>query len=214
MESICKKLGDISFEGLNPKGLLYMHKTKMGDISLPKEFEAYSEKVRDMISMVANKSSVCYVTIDSKIVRNEIQRRGGIHVDFNWYEEIISHGSPSGPMHGPAPSHRPGPAHLISGHDGPPHFATIDPKGGMLLSSNEIGCQFWRGDYLGDIGKGGDCSNINVNRLETGFMKPGEVYFVNALGIHEGIPIIGEKHRTLIRINFNPEFEPIFKEAI
>lgn len=180
--------------------LLYMHKSRMDDINLPKQFEDYYPIITEILSKVKDRNNVCYITIDEKTINNGTHRRPGIHVDFNWFEESNSHTQPgTGGHKRPKSGKWDTPSTPIWKND----FADT---GGMLLVSNYPGCAAYKGIYDGQIGEGGNCSNINTSNLNKEIMKPNEVYYVNSLGIHESLKINEKVNRSLIRINFHPEY--------
>lgn len=214
---------------------LYMHKTNMDNVILPNSFKHYTETISSILNKVKNRNDVCYITIDEKQVKNETHRRGGIHVDFNWFENLNGHsghkimngnhnGGGSG-THGQPHEHPRTGGHNSGGSGGHSGITPVSPNtgghgnnsgthasmaefnknGGMLLVSNYAGCSVYRGNFYGTIGDGGCCKNIDVSGLEKEIMKPNEVYYLNALGIHESLKI-GEANRTLVRINFHPDY--------
>lgn len=210
--------------------LLYMHKTELNKIALPNEFGNFTPVIENIINPLEDKGNVCYITIDEKIVKDSTHRRAGIHCDFNWYEDIKAYnggttetGSHPKKMgnHGhrrmsghiqPAPAHRPPlptPSHAPAPN--PIHSYNYKDTGGMLLVSNYPACRVYRGNINGEIGEGGDCSKVDITNLEHEVMPSGIVYYLNALGIHEPLKIEGEVKRTLIRINFHPDY--VFKAA-
>lgn len=209
MRSIYKALGStIPLPLFKEQRLLYMHKTRMDSVLLPRKFKEFYGVVDSILSKVADHSNVCYITIDSKRVCNETHRRSGIHVDYNWYES--AHGEPR-PTHNPPPdypsmgrhsAHRPG-----KGNHG--HRDQLDLNGGMLLVSDYPGCRVFKGNFKGVIKPGGDCSDIDVSGLRSEIMPPNTLYFMNSLCMHEPLIIEGSVDRTLIRINFHPDY--IFK---
>lgn len=222
MKSIYHKLGtDIMMPNFIGR-LLYMHRTKMDSVQLPNQFKDYQETINQILSMVPDKNNVCYITIDEKEVTNGTHRKGGIHVDFNWYEHVTSHNGGTRSTHldnDPTEKgyHSTG-QHKKSngGHNSSPpsthnNLKEYNINGGMLLVSNHVGCQVYKGNIIGEIGEKGCCKNIDISKMETEIMQPGEVYYLNALGVHEGIFIPGTVKRSLIRINFHPDyiFEPI-----
>jgi hypothetical protein len=263
---------------------LYMHKTRMDDLILPADFSDYIGTVDEVLKKVQNRNDVCYITIDEKNIKaNDTHRRGGIHVDFNWFEEIKAHGGSSGSHGIPAPKRESGghgstyrshgqplvtPSPSTGSHGQPitkhgisraefeelvrqnpseyglhgyplskinemleklriddrkrniqdviddsaemmkaaaQWYKTVE-NGGMLLVSNHEGCQVYEGDIIGEIGQGGCCANVDVSGLKTEIMKPNDVFYLNALGIHESIPIKQDAHRSLIRIAFHPDY--------
>lgn len=210
---------------------LYMHKTSMDNVIMPTGFEDYASVIDKILGKVKDRGNVCYITIDEKQVCNDTHRRSGIHVDFNWFENLKAHGENYG-----AGTHRnsgggavPGSGGHGSGYGGGTHGNPNIPSkgngnhngsppsthscleehnknGGMLLVSNYPGCRAYTGQFSGVIGEGGCCKDIDVSALKSEVMKPNEVYFVNALGIHESLKIEGPINRTVIRINFHPEY--------
>ncbi len=130
---------------------------------------------------------------------------------------------PSRPGHGISPGRHSDPTPLPTpGHGTSPSTHNItslsgnwrgDAKfndgigGGMLLTSNYSGCKVYRGEFEGIIGEGGDCRNIDVSHLENEVMANNNVYFLNALGIHEGLVIKETVNRSLVRINFHPDYQ-------
>lgn len=184
MKSIYKKTNLlVKLPNFEEDRLLYMHKaTIRGPYNLPPQFAHYMDSIYKILSCVRG-NSPCYITIDEKIVRNETHRKPGIHVDFNWHENLKIH--PGVPPH-----------HSRTTKD--------ETHGGMLLISNYSGCRVFRGDFEGHVGDKGECDLINISYLEREVMEPNRVYFLNALCIHEPLVIKGTVKRILIRINFHP----------
>lgn len=234
MESIYKNLGgDIIMPEFRERKL-YMHKTKMNEIVLPDSFKDYESAIETVLSKVKDRNSVCYITIDEKRIKCDTHRRSGVHVDYNWFENINAHngGGGGGGTHKavitPSPNtggHNSGRSGSHSdgipikkeekksngNHNGSPpsthsSLQEFNKHGGMLLVSNYQGCKVWKGKFDGEIGEGGCCKNIDISNLQSEIMQPGEVYYLNALGIHESIVIDKEVNRSLIRINFHPEY--------
>jgi hypothetical protein len=227
MESIYQKIGsDIVFPEFKG-GLLYMHKTKMDNIILPKEYKRYTETFEQMLKNVKDRNSVCYITIDEKTVCNDTHRRGGIHVDFNWFENLKGHSghkrydaimgshndgnSGNGGHNGGSNGGHNGGGNSNGNHGGSPpsthcSLSEFNKNGGMLLVSNHSACKVYKGLYDGEIGEGGDCSSIDISTLKSEIMKPNDVYFINALGIHEPLVIKERVNRSLIRVNFHPDY--------
>lgn len=197
MKSICNKIADnLSFPDFKGR-LLYMHKTKISDIILPKEFLDYKELIHKTLSKIKAKIDICYLTIDEKMVDNCTHRRAGVHVDFNWYEgSPIQDPTHQEGAHVPAP-----PGHKKDKGIGDGSYNL----GGMLLISNYPGCKAYIGDYRGEISEGGDCSSIDLSPLASMIMAPNAAYYVNAYGIHEPLVINEKVNRSLLRINFHPE---------
>ena len=200
--------------------LLYMHKAPISDPVMPFGFNDYQGLVNDVLGRLVNQSLVCYITIDEKAVDGTTHRRPGRHVDFNWYEDVKAHGGHSDgggshrsytPDHGGHSGRRGGHLGEVSNRGGhiaptPGHRSYKDQNGGMLLVVSHAGCRAYRGHFAGEIGDGGDCENIDVSKMENEIMLPHEVYYINAFGIHEPLVIQGTVNRSLLRINFHPEY--------
>lgn len=202
MESICQNLGGVITMPEFRERKLYMHKMVMNEVALPNVFKDYEPTIDSVLSKVKDRNNVCYITIDEKKIKGGTHRRSGIHCDFNWHEEIKAHGTGEG-----GGGHK----RVMSGgwtNPNPPSWKRKDIEGGgMLLVSNYEGCKVWRGEFEGEIGEGGCCKKIDVSNLETEIMKSGDVFYLNALGIHESIVIDKEVNRSLIRINFHPDYK-------
>lgn len=185
---------------------LYMHKSEIKNLVLPSEFQYFSDPVGTILERLKNQSGVVFITVDEKIVSGETHRRPGVHVDFNWVEDLKAHGGGSHPGGG---------GHSGGGHrntakgwaDDPPRWNDkYNEHGGMLLVSNFVGCKGYEGEFDGEILEGGDCSLIDISALAPLTMEPNRVYYLNALGIHEPLVIEGPVKRTLIRVNFHHEY--------
>ena len=161
---------------------LYMHKTSIKDVVLPEGLEDYVSVIQQMTSTLKEKDAPCYITIHERHIKNSSHRVPGIHVDFNWFEDLQRHGGGS-------------------------HGKRLTEKGGMLLASNYMGCKAWKGEFDGYISDKGCCKTIDVSNLESTILESNNVYYLNALGIHESLQIDGEVKRSLIRINFHPDYE-------
>lgn len=185
MESVYQNIGVPVVMPEFKKRYLYMYKTHMDNVILPELFQDYVPTIKNILKNIKDKNNVCYITIDEKHIDHECHRRPGIHVDYNWYEELNDHG---GSTHGGHKNHE-----LV--------------KGGMLLVSNYPGCQVYKGQFDGVIGDDGCCKNIDVSNLQSEIMQSGYVYYINPVGIHESLKIDKEVDRTLIRINFHPEYD-------
>jgi hypothetical protein len=259
LKSEYKNLGEIITMPEFKERKLYMHKTRMDDLILPADFADYIGTIDQVLSKVSNRNDVCYITIDEKNIRaNDSHRRGGAHVDFNWFESMSCHGSSPMPTnsggHGnPIPTGGHGNPIIIpstGGHGNPiptgghgntdemleeyRRLAKIERRkrkiggilsdddemmmaakqwyktvenGGMLLVADNVGCQVWKGDIKGSIGEGGCCSNVDLTTLQSEIMKPNEVFYLNALGIHESIKLNQDVQRSLIRIAFHPNYK-------
>ncbi len=218
MKSIYEKIGTLEkFPEFKGRDVLYMHKASIRNPLLPKEFQDFSKPIKNILGHLVNQKGVCYITIDEKTVCNDTHRRAGVHVDFNWHENegwdnprppswkspvSLGDHKPIVPKPG-VPAHDWNLEGFLGKHG---HRFKPEEGGGMLLVSNYPGCKAYRGSFSGDIGEGGDCTTIDLSGLESTLMAPGEIYYLNALGIHEPLVIKEKVNRTLIRINLHPEY--------
>jgi hypothetical protein len=215
MLSVAQPVGQIRAMPAFAQRSLYMHRVGLDTLQLPEGFADYVPVLEQMLTQVSARNAVGYVTIDEKRIINTTHRRGGKHVDYNWYETPGMHVAQGSHIATPCPtpggSHRPAPA---GQHRMPRNWAQtggywkpgLEP-GGMLLVSNVAGCQVYEGEYDGEFGPGGCCAAISTDHLATHVMPANEVYFLNSLGIHESLPIAGPVERTLIRLNFHPDYQ-------
>jgi hypothetical protein len=216
--------------------LLYMEKVRMDQLVLPIAFADWSVALQQIARQLPEREITAYVTIDEKWLKpNQVHRRPGVHVDYNWHEGATAHdGAGSGRHTDGMPYHRAvvptaHPDHVPvkgvhdlgsghghrrhPGHDHYPGASKDETHGGMLMLSNVYACNGWRGRFEGNILPGGDCSQVSLDGLEMVPMDANTVYYVNALGIHEGIAPGFHCNRQLLRINLHPNHVFPWKEA-
>jgi hypothetical protein len=196
--------------------LLYMEKVRMDQIVLPMAFADWSPVLQQIARQLPEKEITAYVTIDEKWLRpDQIQRRPGVHIDFNWYEGTTAHGGAGSGSHTDGmPQHRQSseqsdhrPANGVhDGAHGHGPSSKDETHGGMLMLTNAYACNAWRGKFEGKILTGGDCSQVPLEDLEMVPMAANTVWYVNALGIHESIPVGFHCNRQLLRINLHPDY--------
>jgi hypothetical protein len=218
VRSECIGFGDaVGFPQFKGDRVLYMHKIGMRAPELPEEFSGYLPTVLQMLRNLADRDSVAYVTIDEKFLRRgQHHRRPGIHVDYNWHEKPMAHGDePIKP--------EPNPDHDIDwGHKGPPprpgtgihdaagHGHSNVPGrvlGGMLMAASHYGCDVLIGKFSGIVLFGGDCSEIDLCRLNKIHLLEATTYWLGALCVHESQPMSRDTFRQLVRINLHPEYD-------
>lgn len=181
--------------------------TKTGP--LPSCIGRYADTIRAMMGTVeVAPDRECYIMIDeSEVAPGATQRRPGIHVDGYW------HASPA-KCHGPAPSHRPVsppyrghqpvPSHgPLPGHR-PLHSGSSSHSEAILLASNYSACRAYAGQYSKDFESswaGGDCSDLDVSRLDPMQLEAFRIYRLNVFSVHESLPVTQAVRRTLVRVN-------------
>lgn len=196
MKSIYQKLtGKVTFPEFKGNRLLYMNKTDLSNPVLPEAFKDYLPVIEQSLATVKQRNVIGYITIDEKLLSQETHRRPGIHVDYNWFE---------GKGHGGGRHEK---NRWDTGGGSTWKFANDEEQGGMLLVSNYAACRVYKGEFEGEIGEGGDCSNIHVAELQSELMEINTPYYINALGIHESLIVKETVKRSLVRINFHPEYK-------
>lgn len=131
----------------------------------------------------------CFLMVDqSTVKRGAPHRRPGRHIDGNW---IADRGTKD----------------TMTVSLGP-HLDLI------LLASDVQGCAVWNGPYNPrNMGEGGDCERIGVSKMTRSLLAPNVCYQLNAVTIHESIPLSKSGNRTLVRINV-PKGAKLKTEAI
>lgn len=143
-----------------------------------------------------------YIMIDESIVEpGKPQRRGGPHIDGNWIAAKGKHGG-----HTTTGSHRA----ASGGWDTSGHGTKGLRPEAIILASSAYGCDGFFGTTFGEIGEGGDCSRVDLTRLERRKLTPRIAYAGNVTFIHESVPVEGANRRQLVRLNV-PGWEPALK---
>lgn len=143
---------------------------------LPERLSRWQPTVNAMLrGIIAAPPGKLYLMIDQgRVTAGHTQRRPGRHIDGNWVEDmsIADHASGKG----------------------------MYPET-LVLASNVEGCCAWVGAYFDKIGKGGDCTAVDVSHMRRIILKANTAYAGNVTMIHESIPILLNCERTLVRIN-------------
>lgn len=169
---------------------VYMHEFDMENPILPDGCERWLSTIEEIISYSPTKKGKAYLTIDEKLVRSgETHRRGGPHTDGNY---LFGWGG--------------GGSGWLTGEDG--RFLPQDKHeqqycsehGGMFVVSSYEACKGWNGEFSGQPGQGGDCSNIDLSNLSDFILKKNTLYWGNSTFIHESLPVQEDVKRQLIRI--------------
>jgi len=135
---------------------VYMHEFDMSNPTLPLGYERWTSVLKEIVDCSPKKTGKSYLTIDEKIVsKGESHRRGGPHTDGNY---LFGWGG--------------GGDGWLTGEDG--RFLPREQheeqycseKGGMLMVSSYEACKGWDGDFDGEPNQGGDCSHLDLSKLE------------------------------------------------
>lgn len=186
-------------------GRIYMLPFELNNLnSIPEEF---IDVVTKMVSSLTNKIGTAYLIVDGRVVKfSETHRKGGAHIDGNYLGSCVQSedgwGGWSNENVGWSSWNGTG-IKIENGHE----KSYESSKGGILLLSNYPASRGWNGTFSGHVGKGGDCSHIN---LPDGFiLEQNTIYFGNSQWIHESMPIDKTTHRTIIRITLPLDYEPL-----
>lgn len=160
-----------------------------------------------------------FVTIDSKFfTTDDFLRREGVHIDGNFcVDPNFNHSTWGGDKDGDgtwAGLHMNENMEIVSDWaspydiDIPIGTYVSDNKGGIISISNEIGCQAWEGEFIGEVSDGGDFSNMYKQLSEDKKIVFGkdEVYFMTSNTPHETLMIPKGTRRTFMRISLNHEY--------
>jgi hypothetical protein len=178
---------------------VYMHEFNMENPILPVGYERWESFLKEVIDCSPKKTGKAYLTIDEKIVKKgESHRRGGPHTDGNY---LFGWGGGGGGW--------------LTGEDG--RFLPREQhkeqycsdKGGMLIVSSYEACKAWEGDFDGEPNQGGDCSHLDLSKLESYNLKANTLYWGNSTFIHESLPLEEDVKRQLIRITLPADAEEL-----
>jgi hypothetical protein len=186
---------------------LYMHAFDISNPQLPAGYERWNPYLMEMISHSPKKTGKAYLTIDEKLVtKGESHRRGGPHTDGNY----LFGWSPETPDGGPDPG-----SGWLTGEDG--RFLPREQheeqycseKGGMLIISSYEACRGWNGEYDGQPNQGGDCSHLDLSKMEDFNLKADTLYWGNSTFIHESLPLEEDVKRQLVRVTLPADAEDL-----
>lgn len=160
-----------------------MEATKVMDINNG-AFHYLGPLLAEMTSFL-NPEDVVYVTIDEQFVRKgNTQRRGGVHIDGNWFL--------TGELNGGV--------WKVGGYWGTDR--EFSRHGGMIIASNYSSCAAWLGEFKGEPGAGGCCDHMKdqLATKEKLIMKANVAYLTNSTCVHESLPLDKDVYRRLVRI--------------
>jgi hypothetical protein len=204
-------------------------------IFLPRGFEMWDDILNQIMKTVpycegANRH---YVTIDSRFFsKADFLRREGIHADGNFcVDPNFVHATWGGTVIEPKETWGgatvvPEPKETWGGAKYHAKYKVVkdwelpydieiplgdyisDKKGGLFCIATEVGCQGWSGEFFGEVGPEGDCTNMSgqfTDNRKTLFEKD-TLYFMTSNTPHETLFIDKGKRRTLLRITLNHEY--------
>lgn len=195
MKSIIQKRGKVEFPEWTGERIYMRRFTKSN--GLPSELSRWQKTVNAMLEGIETQQAI-YLMVDQGLASPEkSHRRPGVHIDGYWVEEIGGHDG----------SHK---SVAVGSWEHPSkdwkHCDFSTPEG-LILASDIEACRAFEGNFLGKVGKGGDCSGIELSSLKEIPMVGGSIYAGNVTMLHESIPVIRESKRTLVRLSI-PGWEP------
>lgn len=191
MLSQVREIGPVDFPAFTGERVYMQEFTR--DDWLPESLSRWSKTVEQMMSGIKD-WTVAYLMIDQGAVRvGNTHRRGGAHIDGNWIPAMNQHGGIGG--HGPRPSHK-----ARNSSDGLWRSENFSDEA-LVLASDVSACVAYVGSVNGHPKVGGDCSHLDLSRMEKVRLSAGKAYSGNVTMVHESLPIDFDCNRTLVRIN-------------
>ena len=197
--------------------------TKRG--GLPPKLQHWAPLVSQMLLNVdVNDSTEMFVMIDQREVpAGQSHRRGGVHIDGYWSPSLHCHGGGGGGRHkGSLPSPEEFPERSVPSREQrvlapkvpktPPAPANeldlwlqgdgfLAAPEALLLASDVTGARAHLGEWEGVVGRGGDCSAVDLRHLQAVDLNGGFVYAGNVACLHESLALSVLTCRSLVRIN-------------
>lgn len=175
------------------------------ETGLPTHLNHWQETVDSMLDGI-NTDQPIFIMVDQSIVKsNTSHRRPGPHIDGYWIEASNSHGGGGRHSSISTGSHSSQPIHLMNANgqweSGGWNSIDLSTPESIILASNYSSCKGYIGDWEGDLGDGGDCSNVDLSNLEQIMLESNIAYRGNVGFIHESLPVKKEVFRTLVRLN-------------
>jgi hypothetical protein len=198
MRSIIEVRGQVAFPEFTGERV-YMREFRQAD-GLPDDLRRWQPTIDAMLAGIRTDGPLFFMVDQSEVVAGTAQRRPGVHIDGYWNS---GGGHSSQPKHAPSPQ-RPTPAPKPSNEWQSSDYRWPE---GLLLASDIEGCRAFVGEFDGVPNEGGDCSHIDVHRLECVTLRPRVCYAGNVTLLHESIPVDHDCRRTLVRLNV-PGWEP------
>lgn len=196
MKSIVKEVGDVSFP-IHTMERVYMKEFRK-ETGLPAELKRWQPTIDQMLLEVDTDGPI-YLMIDQGLVKaNTTHRRKGVHIDGYWIPQLQTHGNQPG-------------GHItnleaVRGYwDG--DYWNTNPKSkdwpdeALILASSVSASRAYIGEWDGVIKDGGDCSHLDLSRLECVSLEANKVYAGNVTMLHESTPVMEDVLRSLVRLS-------------
>lgn len=185
-------------------------------ISLPDGFHRWESTLRQMMANVPVQAGAtqAFVTIDTKFFATAgLLRREGVHMDGNFcadptfaptsWSELVALGDVAQPDN----------SHVSMGFTLP--YDIVVPVGqyvsgslgGTLVASSYEGCQAWPGTYYGEVGDGGDWSDMVSQLGSSEKITANHLWFLSSNCPHETMQIPQGERRTFVRVTLPHNYD-------
>lgn len=190
----------------------------LGFAKLPKQFECWEDTINQIMKFIpwqTGTSNEHYVTIDTKFfTKPETLRREGVHIDGNFCADPnFRHrtwGGTQTTWAGAKMDQLEIETDWVSPYNVqiPVGEYVSDGLGGIFCVSSEVGCQAWRGQYSGNVGDQGDCSELKneLHDYNKVLFEKHKLYFMTSNTPHESLLIDKGVRRTFIRITLAHDY--------
>lgn len=178
MKSELRQLGEVTFPAHTGERIYMVGFTKKD--GLPKEYSRWQKTVDVMLKDIETNGKIYMMVDQGEVSPNKSHRRPKPHIDGNWLEAENQHGTGGG-------------RHETKKHN-------LYDEAVILASDVSASCAYV-GEFNGEFGEGGDCSHLDLSKLQRVRLDAGRVYSGNVTMIHESLPVEFSAKRTLVRLN-------------
>ena len=194
MQSIVKELGTVTFP-VHTMERVYMREFRK-EVGLPSELKRWQPTIDQMLLEVDTDGPI-YLMIDQGLVKaNTTHRRKGVHIDGYWIPEVQAHGGAPG-------------SHIFAKNKGywDGDYWNTNPKAAdwpneaLILASSVSASNAYIGEWDGIIKDGGDCSHLDLSKLQRIALEANKVYAGNVTMLHESTPVMEDVLRSLVRLS-------------
>lgn len=205
MQSLLREVSVVSFPKHVEQNRVYQvafHKD-----AIPEVLKPWENTIQGMLTGIDCDGEMYFMADRAMVQKGKTHRRGGLHIDGNWYR-----GGHGGDRHCDG-RHGGGHGAMQAGWGGDRWNSvwnfTDDATGGIILASDIAGCNALTGNYAGEILKGGDCSHIDTTGMKKVSLRENTAYIGNVTMLHESIPMQADCVRTVCRITMPANYRYI-----
>jgi len=217
-ESLIQQRGEVTFPEFQGDRLYMVPFYKAS--GLPDAIKRWQPTVDAMLDGVDTAGPIYLMVDESPVIAGNAQRRPGVHIDGYWVPEISAHGgggghrpNSGGGLHAPIGRHRAMPP--LAPYDKTPKkgpkkgkrldsawaHADFSEHEAILLASTVTAACGYVGQFEGPINEGGDCSHVDLKKLQQIEFTAGSVFAGNVTSLHESLPVTRDCVRQLVRLN-------------